>query len=82
LLAGPRPTAPLTQHFHQTSLLLSYQITSFLLSYKNQSTNPLPSDRMEDSIIQYVNDDCNILTAMQTNTYLINMLLHQKNGAV
>jgi MoaA/NifB/PqqE/SkfB family radical SAM enzyme len=33
---------------------------------------------MEDLIIQYVNDDCNILTAMQTNTYLMNMLLNQK----
>jgi hypothetical protein len=37
---------------------------------------------MKDLIIQYVNDDCNILNAMQTNTYLINMLLNQKNGAV
>jgi hypothetical protein len=37
---------------------------------------------MEDLIIQYVNDDCDILTEMQTNTYLINMLLNQKNGVV
>jgi hypothetical protein len=37
---------------------------------------------MEDLIIQYVNDDCTILTAMQKNTYLINMLLNKKNGAL